>query len=213
MQRRIGSRSSRSTRRAIACAWRSHRSRPSSTRRARSNRRRRHVTRSPMRITRRSSPASAAAVETEIRSAQQTLVLAALRAEVDAAVQRFGAAQGGNAWPCPMQGAGQGRRSDERAVVRRRQDADRRDRQGVRGDATRRNHGASQVTLDEWAYTCDPGGPTYRTLPRTSASRPTLLLFDPCARLYWRSLSRSTDRRGRWFWSSGQRRRLDHRGD
>jgi major vault protein len=38
---------------------------------------------------------SAAELETEIRSAQQALVLAALRAEVDAAVARFGAAQGG----------------------------------------------------------------------------------------------------------------------
>jgi major vault protein len=36
-----------------------------------------------------------AALETETRAAQQELTLAALRAEVDAAVQRFGAAQGG----------------------------------------------------------------------------------------------------------------------
>ena len=38
---------------------------------------------------------SAAAVDHEIQDAKQALVLAALRAEVDAAVQRFGAAQGG----------------------------------------------------------------------------------------------------------------------
>jgi major vault protein len=38
---------------------------------------------------------AAAALETETRAAQQELALAALRAEVDAAVARFGAAQGG----------------------------------------------------------------------------------------------------------------------
>jgi len=38
---------------------------------------------------------AAAALEHDTRAAQQELVLAALRAEVDAAVQRFGAAQGG----------------------------------------------------------------------------------------------------------------------
>lgn len=38
---------------------------------------------------------SAAALDTEIQAARQALVLAALRAEVDAAVARFGAAQGG----------------------------------------------------------------------------------------------------------------------
>jgi hypothetical protein len=38
---------------------------------------------------------AAAALEAETRAAQQELALAALRAEVDAAVARFGAAQGG----------------------------------------------------------------------------------------------------------------------
>ncbi|HWU90029.1 MAG TPA: hypothetical protein VN253_22355, partial [Kofleriaceae bacterium] len=38
---------------------------------------------------------AAAALETETRAAHQELALAALRAEVDAAVARFGAAQGG----------------------------------------------------------------------------------------------------------------------